>query len=241
MKIIPSIIAACICGRGVSAQSSPAPMPQPPSSLEEVQKPELRIGLSSLSVLRSSVLTGTSAHTSGSLTGGDLFARTQNIGVYARALSGTFGTGSDGLAGGFVLQEARLVIGSPTLSVEAGAIRRTTSTLDTLNSSRDQTFWRGGFRSNWDIGSSGVQVTLNAGVRFGKAAPSGTTAAWKFLGVDGEATVLVQAPRDLPIYGLIGWHYERFDDGWLATPRTEELGGPFFGIGFRLASKPFLR
>jgi hypothetical protein len=239
VKTFATIVAALALARGAGAQTAPTTIAQPASTLEEVHNPELRIGLSSLSVLRSSVLDGAGeAHTTGSLTGVDLFARTQGIGVYARRLSGTFGTGSQGMAGGFTLEEARLVIGGPTLSVEAGAIRRTTSTLD---DQRDQTFWRGGFRSNWDIGSSGVQVTLNAGGRFGKAAPSGTTTSLKFLGVDGEATLLVQAPRDLPIYGLVGWHYERFDDGWSMIARTEEISGPFFGIGFRLASKPFLR
>lgn len=220
-------------GQDAASGSTPAN-----SAPEEVSKGELRIGLSSLNVLRSSVLEGTGpTSTTGTLNGVELFGRTENIGVYARSLSGTFSAGSQGLAGGFVLQEARLVIGSPTLSVEAGAIRRTTSA---LNDQRDETFWRGGLRSNWDIGSSGIQVTLSAGGRFGKA-PDGATTSMKFLGVDGEATVVFQAPRGLPIYALAGWRYERFDDAWSTYPRTEEVSGPVLGIGLRLASKPFLR
>jgi hypothetical protein len=202
---------------------------------QEVHSSELRIGLNMLPVMRTSVLDGAGPTTvKGTLSGFDLFARTQNIGIYARSVTGTFDSGSQGLAGKFLYEEARLVIGAPSLSVEAGAVRRTAST---LQDEGDHTFWRGGLRSNWDIGGSGVQVTLDAGGRFGKGADS----TMQFLGVDAEATVLLQAPRRLPIYVMAGWRYERFDDGWSLAARTEELSGPVLGLGFRLAKRPFLR
>ena len=229
---------ALMLARPAAGQVAPPIAPPAAGPLEEVQRGELRIGLSAVSALRSSVLTGTGfANTTTTLSGVEVFGRTQGLGLYARSLSGTFAASTQGLAGDFVLQEARLVLGGATLSVEAGAIKRTTST---LNDQRDETFWRGGFRSFWDIGSSGVQVTLSAGARFGNV-PDGSSKSLKFVGADGEATVIVQAPRNLPIYALAGWRYERFDDLWSVTARTEEMTGPMFGLGFRLASRPVLR
>lgn len=234
-----------VIARSAAGQTPAQPEPPAVSSMEEVHKDELRIGLSSLVAMRSSVLgVDASTPTTASISGVELFAKTQGIGLYARSLSGTFATGSAEIAGAFVLQEARVVIGEPVMSVEAGVIRRTTSGADTPH---EQTFWRGGLRSMWDIGSSGVQVTLNAGVRIGHA-PDGTSSSTKVLGADGEAIVIYQAPRGLPLYALLGWHYERFDDAWSAEARTgamlartEELTGPLLGIGFRLATAPFLR
>lgn len=222
------VVAVVLAPSGASAQGG----------VEEIQKGEFRIGLSVMPARRVSLGTGSAAvTTSTSLTGFDLFARTDGIGVYARSVTGTFTPAGDAASGAFVLREAGLLIGGPTLSVQGGVIRRTTSA---LNDPTDRTFWRGGARSFWQIGSSGLQVTLNAGVRFGKA-PDGTGESVKFLGVDGEASAIFQAPRRLPFYLLAGWRYERLDDLWGPTPRYEELSGPMFGIGFRIAPAPFVR
>ena len=131
------------------------------------------------------------------------------------------------------------MLGSTGLSVEGGVMRRTATSEVSPGTPKEQTMWRGGARSQWDIGGSGIQVTLNAGGRFTnvKGVKDKTL---KFLGFDAEATLLAQAPKNLPIYALVGWRYERFDDPWATTVRTEEVTGPFFGIGVRFAVKPKL-
>ncbi len=180
---------------------------------------------------------GGTANGSMTLSGFEVFARTTTIGVYGRTISGTSSVNSQGLHGHFQMQEARIFLGDPQFSPEFGIIRRTTSAADPDSI---RTFYRAGLRVQWEIGNSGIQVTLNGGAYFGKAqvADSGDV---KILGASAEGTVLYQAPRKLPFYVLAGWRYERFDDYALVPQRSEENSGPFFGIGLRLGGRPGLR
>ena len=100
--------------------------------------------------------------------------------------------------------------------------------------------YHGGLRLQWEIGNSGVEVTVNGGAYVAKVgAPDATKL--KVVGSSAEATVLYQAPRRLPVYALAGWRYERFDDYGTVTRRSEENSGPFFGIGLRLGGRPGLK
>ncbi|MGH7583094.1 MAG: hypothetical protein ACREL5_07715 [Gemmatimonadales bacterium] len=223
------------------ASSMQAQIPVPPSvnNMEEVHKPELRVGVVTGSALRISISDSAGpVHASTSVSGGELFARTDNIAVFVRSVSGSYPGTPAVLSGNYLSQEADLIIGAQVFSVEGGYVRRSTSGQDPHNR---ESFWRAGLRSTWDIGSSGVQVVLRAAGRFGNAPTKDGTNGMQFLGIDGEASMLVQAPRGIPIYGLAGWRYERFDDAWSTDGRTEEASGPYFSVGVRFASKPFLR
>lgn len=199
---------------------------------------EARLGGTFVNAHRQSALAGGGAvNGTMSLTGLELFARTTAIGIYGRTLSGTSNVVGQGLGGHFQLKEVRVVIGGTSFSPEFGLLRRSTSTAD---SDSVRTFYRGGLRLQWEIGNSGLQVTLNGGAYFGlNRAPDGDKL--KYVGPTFEGTLLYQAPRRLPFYALAGWRYERFDDYALATQRSEENSGPFFGLGIRLGGRSALR
>lgn len=223
---------------GPIAAQTPIPTTTPtPTPPEEVYRSEARIGVTSMSLQRFSAIDGAGTATGAmTLTGLELFARAENIGIYARTISGTSTASGQGLAGHFALREVRLILGDRTFSPEVGIMRRTTST----DADSERTIYRAGLRSQWEIGGSGVQVTLSGGVYLSKVAESGGS-SFKVTGLAGEATLLYQAPRGLPLYALAGWRYERFDDYAGGPERSEANSGPFFGIGLRLGGRPVLR
>ena len=235
MKPPRLLLALCVVAARAPAQVIEAFPPV------ESYKGEARIGLVISTSNRVSVFAGAAApQGTGTVSGAELYARASNVGIYVRSLSGAFTQSAQAAGKSFTLQEARLMIGSPMLSIEGGALRRTATSDVSVGTSTKQTVWRAGARSQWGIGGSRLQVTLAAGGRFANI-KGPTTKALKFLGYDAEATLLAQAPKKLPMYAAIGWRYERFDDPWGPTLRTEEQSGPFFGIGIRFAGTSELR
>jgi hypothetical protein len=217
---------------------SAAQIAPPPAVTEESYGGEVRLGLLVQSLHRASVLDG-GGSVSGSMTlaGLDLLARIGTIGVYARTVSGTSTAIGQGLDGHFQLREARLLIGEPAFSPEIGIVNRTTAVGDTKET---LTMYHGGLRLQWEIGNSGVEVTINGGVYVAKV-NADSEDKLKVVGSSAEATMLYQAPRRLPLYALAGWRYERFDDYSGAIKRSEENSGPFVGIGLRLGGRPGLK
>ncbi|MES2304508.1 MAG: hypothetical protein V4558_03335 [Gemmatimonadota bacterium] len=207
----------------------------------ESYKGEARIGLVTSPARRTSVASGATAPPgSGTLSGAELYVRASNIGVYVRSISGEFDQSDQVVGKKYSLQEARLLIGSTGLSMEGGVARRiATSDADPL-ATKKQMLYRAGARSQWGIGGSRLLVSLAAGGRFANV-KNGSTKALKFLGFDAEGSLLGQAPKNLPLYAIVGWRYERFDDPWGTNLRVEEQAGPFFGVGIRFAGRPELR
>lgn len=207
----------------------------------ESYKGEARLGLVASSAQRTSVAGGATAPTgSGTISGVELHVRASNIGIYVRSLSGDFNQSAQVAGKSYSLQDARLMIGSSGLSIEGGVLRRLASSDADPLTTKKQLLYRAGARSQWGIGGSRLMVTLAAGGRFANV-KTGSSKAMKFLGFDAEGSLLGQAPKNLPLYAIIGWRYERFDDPWGASLRVEEQAGPFLGIGIRFAGRPELR
>lgn len=221
-------------GAGAEAQQAPGAIPQQ-------RKPaagEFRVGFSSHSLRRHSALEdGSLASGSGTLRGLELIARADGLGVMARRVTGSMSGSGQGLAGDFLVQEVRALLGARIFSVEGGLLQRTSSR---LNTTTEATLWRLGARSQWTIGGSGVVISLAAGALFSRLEAPGA-AAFEGAGHDLDAQVLMQAPGGLPVYVLIGWLHQRFDDLEHATPRWEEGSGPYFGLGLRFAPRPVVR
>jgi len=213
----------------------PEPTPTAPS---QSRAGEIRIGFVAQSLRRQSAFdAGGTATGVGSLSGFELFARLEGVGLLARRSTGTIDANGHGLEGEYLLREVRLIIGPRVFSIEGGRLQRTGSY---LNVEAAPTAWRGGIRSQWSIGGSGVVVTIGAGALFSKLDTEGG-AQFKLRGHDLDAQALLQAPGHLPLYVLAGWRYERFDDLEASSARSEEASGPYLGIGVRLAPRAILR
>lgn len=174
---------------------------------------------------------------SGTLSGFELLARLDGLGVLVRRSTGSLEGTGHGLGGDYLSQEARLMFGGRVVMLEGGYVERTSSNLSTETTTR---MWRLGLRSQWDIGGSGVVAMIGGGAFLARPELDGS-AEFKLGGHDLEAQVLVQAPRGLPLYLLAGWRHERFDDLDAATPRFEEASGPYLGIGMRVTPQAVLR
>jgi len=234
--IRPALILALCAASAVTAfaqepQSAPAEPRQPRGG-------EVRFGYLMQSLRRNSALEGSGTATgSGTIAGFEFLAQTDGLGVMARRSTGsTDGTGH-GLEGDFISQEVRLMIGGRIFSVEGGVLERTGSH---LNEETKVVVWRGGARSQWNLGGSGLVVKLGVGLLFSRLDTEGS-AQFKGRGHDLDAMLLYQAPEGLPLYVLVGWHHERFDDLESTAPRWEEGSGPYLGIGVRLAPRLILR
>lgn len=219
---------------GAEAQETAGAVPQQ-------RKPaagEFRLGFSSHALRRNSALEdGSLASGSGTLRGLELIARADGLGLMARRVTGSMAGSGHGLAGDFLIQEVRALLGARIFSVEGGLLQRTSSR---LNTTTEATLWRVGARSQWTIGGSGVVISLAAGALFSRLEEPGS-AAFQGAGHDLDAQVLMQAPGGLPLYVLVGWLHQRFDDLEHATPRWEEGSGPYFGLGLRFAPRPVIR
>jgi len=171
------------------------------------------------------------------LTGGgsglELFARVDGVGVLLRtvSVSPAVGGGPEVELGN---REARLLVGTRRLSGEFGLLQRS---VPGSASSERESFGRVGLRAQWELGGSGLDVTLNAGAHFAKGdGENGTQLTYR--GHDAEVTLLykfIQRYR-VPAFAAIGWRLVTIDDKDVPEGVSLTHSGPLLSAGFRLGN-----
>ncbi len=191
---------------------------------------ELRLGLQSVSMNGATSFGGSVDASSGSLQGAELLARTDNIGIVLRTQKLALKRGQV-TVGNFTSREARLLLGGTQFSVELGILQRD----QPRDPARETlTVGRAGIRSQWQIGGSGLAISLNAGVQLANTSKGLEDPSITYRGHDGEALLLYQAPRDLPFFAAIGWRLQTIDDLPETPAEVTSQSGPVIAIGMRI-------
>jgi hypothetical protein len=124
--------------------------------------------------------------------------------------------------------DGRLLLGSRGFSVELGYLLRT----ETI-AGKDSThgFARAGFRTDINLGSSGITAGVAASYLRLPEADSLGNIAW---GIDGETSVLYALPM-APVYVQLGYRRETYTFEYKKSPsRPEQISTLFLGVGFHL-------
>ncbi len=191
---------------------------------------EARIGIGSMSV-QSDAGTNTPGTVSGRLTGLDGFVRLGFIGVRARSLSGELSGAGVSSGNDQVLREAAVVLGARRFALEVGVLQRP-ATASAAGPRVD--LRRAGARSQWNVGSSAVQVTM-AGALLFVGDPGFTVSGLDRVGHDVEVEVLVQPTYRVPAFAKLGYRYERLEDPLGVSAQVEGRDGVYIVVGIRYA------
>lgn len=188
------------------------------------------------------LLSGSGNHVAGAgapeaLTGGggglELLARVDGVGILLRSMSATPAVGG-GPEVDLGSREARLLLGTRRLSGEFGLLQRT---VPGSGSDELESFGRVGLRAQWELGGSGLDVSLGAGAHFSKGdGENGTQLTYR--GHDAEVALLykfIQRYR-VPAFAAIGWRLTTIDEKELPQAVSLTHSGPFLSAGFRLGN-----
>ena len=193
--------------------------------------PELRLGVQYASLEGGLAAGGPGVGTSGSLTGAELYARIDGIGVVLRTQKSVIDL--DGARrGDYSHREGRVLIGTRRLSLEVGIGQRS---LPPGDNTERITFGRAGLRSQWAIGGSGFALSLNAGVQM-ESTGEGAERKIRYRGHDGEALLLYAFPRRWPAFAAVGWRLQVYDDLMIDSAEVLSQSGPVMAFGLRLGS-----
>jgi hypothetical protein len=157
-------------------------------------------------------------------------ARTRYGGLSMRIWGGRFRGDSGAPAAGKVASgDVSLLVGVPTISLEAGYARRgLTGAAGTITWS----FTRLGVRIEVPVGSSGVAVGFSAseylGIKQRRGPGTGS-------GREGETSVIF-LPARLPVYLKVGYGMQRFTARSAAGDVPEDVSGIMIGGGLRFRS-----
>lgn len=195
------------------------------------QASEFRLGVIAMSTRQNVLGSSGLIHNSGTLTGVEFLVRGSGPGLYGRYLTGRVGDNSfRGPDGALRMAEARLMIGGGSFSLEGGVVLRARAS--SLAKPRD-TMVRLGARSSIWLGPSGFSLSF-AGGALGRADEAQGGKKWGLVGWEAMTAILYQAPRNLPVYGMLGYRYERLRSEANAVPvQREELSSIVLGMGVR--------
>lgn len=213
----------------IVAQETPVPAPSVvPADSTKRDGPPLEMRVAVLSLMTNlSVASGTTAATaSASLAGAELVFRSlDGGGILMRYASGSVGSGVT--AGKLSLLDGRLEIGSRTVLLELGYMLRSESVSGVTTQNG---YARGGFRTNFHFGSSGIVADLEASYfKDPSQEKNGITGS----GIEGESSVLYAIPK-LPIYVQLGFRRETWNYTGPVAVSAEEWSTVFLGGGFQL-------
>lgn len=194
---------------------------------------ELRLGPFLGSQSGELITTGSPVSTSASMSGIELLARIDGVGILLRSQSA--GPTPDGGAKlPLTIREARFLLGSRILALELGILERTL-----LGAPNDEkvTLGRVGLRAQWEISGSGFDVALNAGAHLDKGDDSNGTKV-SYRGHDAEALLLYRfRPRfKVPAFAAVGWRINVIEDELIADGATLSQSGAVVSVGFRLGN-----
>lgn len=196
-------------------------------------KGEIRLGVTLGSHGGDLVATGAPVSTSASVSGLELLARIDGVGILLRSQSAG-PTPDGGSKVPLTSREARFLLGTRTLSLELGALERN---LPGSEGDEKATFGRVGLRSQWEIGGSGFDVALNAGAHFDKTEES-NSAKLTYRGHDAEVLLLyrfIQRFR-IPAFAAAGWRVNVIDDEFAPNGTTLSQSGVVISVGIRLGN-----
>lgn len=196
---------------------------------------ELRLGGVSMSTDRNAVEGAGVSRASGTLSGGELLARTDAVGLYVRLFQGDFAASQGATAQGrLLIGDARLLLGTRKLGLDLGYSRRAQGT---QFSRGDLELARAGLRTNIRLGSSGLFAMLSAGGFVSINFDKGVNDNVRFIGGDAETQLMYALPHGLPLYVALGYRFERLDNGGNTFTDPEELSGVILMGGLRLGNR----
>ena len=204
---------------------------------------EIRVGGLAMNTRRHiEIGSGNIAQNSGTVTGAEFMLRGLGAGLSAHYAQGTFRPAASVTGySDFRAADVRLLLGPRPFTVELGYARRALSSK--LLDDPGEYLATVGVRSQIDLGPAGFSIMV-AGTVLGRiAADTASTGSLatpsKKVGIGGlaaETGVLYQAPRHLPLFGFLGYRYERFKTRVTAASnpgRREEMGGVVLEFGLR--------
>lgn len=195
------------------------------------QPSEQRFGVMALSARQNVVGPSGFSHSSGTLTGAELLVRGDGPGLYVRYLTGTIGESSfRGPSGALRMVDARVMVGTAAFSGEFGFALRARA--GSFAKPRDELV-RVGARSSIWLGPSGLSLSLS-GAALGRGDTVERSRKWGLVGWEAMSALIYQAPRNLPLYAMLGYRYERIrTESNIPPVGHEELSSIVIGVGVR--------
>lgn len=200
------------------------------------QRSEVRLGGTLFNARRNVALDSIPTHMSGSSAGAEFVARGKDGGIMLRYSQVNYSpapatVGYSNLA----VADGRVFLGPQAFAVEAGFMRRATSTK--LLQDPAENLALVGARSVIDLGPSGFTISF-AGQAVGRvdkdSVVRGTprervrVAGWSL-----ETGLIYQAPRKLPFFGMLGYRFERFKRPTFEGSTREETSSVILAAGVR--------
>lgn len=228
-RAIAAIVLALLAAP-VFAQDSTRAAPAGAAAASSTSDLELRLAAFTLPSKRTKS-TSTTAYdaASPSMTGAEFVIRAIDTGGLRVRYESASASGNGAAGIQFTNLDGRLAIGSRVFDVELGYLLRTETSAAAVKTQLG--FPRAGFRSDLNLGSSGITVGFAASyLRQAQAAKDGSLGQ----GLEGETTGIYVPPM-VPFYLQLGFRRQalRFTNQG-AKVRSEEMSTVFLGVGFEI-------